>query len=152
MLALEEPPERFSFRLAWSHWRRVHQARAQRAHEQRRAQRCHQTVPSPPGALCPVDTEEVYSKPIDLTESQWRRIVPLLPRPRRRSGRPLADLRSMITAMLWVEASGGSWRTLPPHFGPWQDIYARYHRWRENGLWLGIRHALTQEDSEAAYA
>jgi transposase len=88
----------------------------------------------------------------DLTEEQWQQLAPLLPAQRRRQGRPRPDLRQMINAMLWIERSGCSWRALPSHFGPGQDVYARYHRWRQSGLWLRIRQTLQPATSEAACA
>lgn len=159
LLALDEPPERFSLRLAWSRWRRHHQAVAKRGHAARRARR----VATPAAALPIVlsagrspgeGDDEPRAAPPDLSESQWRRLEPLLPAQRRRQGRPLRDLRQMVSAMLWVEWSGCSWRALPSHFGPWQDVYARYHRWRQDGRWLRIRQALDHDHAvnEAACA
>jgi transposase len=58
----------------------------------------------------------------------------------------------MITAMLWLEQSGCSWRALPTHFGPWQDVYQRYHRGRQTGLWRRIRQPLQQSAPESASA
>ena len=49
----------------------------------------------------------------------------------------------MIAGMLWVHASGASWRDLPEEeFGPWQTVYDRYNRWRKEGLWRKIAEAL----------
>jgi Putative transposase of IS4/5 family (DUF4096) len=157
LLALDEPPERFSLRLAWSRWRRHHQAVAKRGHAARRARR-----PAPtPAAIAAIRAAPVPLLGWDdaggaavaaLTPSQWQRIAPLLPTPRRRHGQPPCDLRPMIEAMLWIERAGCSWRALPSHFGPWRDVYARYHRWRQDGLWLRIRQALDQCSSEVACA
>jgi transposase len=58
----------------------------------------------------------------------------------------------MITAMLWIEQTGSSWRTLPERFGPWQDVYQRYHRWRQTGLWQRIRQTLQQTPPESVCA
>jgi len=152
LLALAESPDRFSFRLAWSRWRRHHQATAQRCHRARRARRLAAAVPRV--SLLPLPARErstvlaVHRGVI--TDAHWHHIVPLLPVPRRRQGRPLPDLRHLITAMLWVEQTGCSWRALPPHFGPWQDVYQRYHRWRQTGLWQRIRQALQQPSPESA--
>lgn len=154
LLALDESPERFRLRLAWSRWRRHHQAGAKRSHAARRARR---QLP-PPAAIqsAPVPLlgwdDGGGAAVVALTPNQWHRIAPLLPVPRRRHGQPPRDLRPMIDAMLWVEQTGCSWRALPSHFGPWQDVYARYHRWRQDGLWLRIRQALDQAPAEAACA
>ena len=152
LLALTEPPERFSFRLAWSRWRRHHQATAKRSHRARRARRL--AAPAPVSALLPLPARDLSTVPAVhagvITDGQWRQLAPLLPTPRRRQGRPLPDLRHMITAMLWVEQTGCSWRALPEHFGPWQDVYERYHRWRQTGLWRRIRQTLQQTPPESA--
>jgi Putative transposase of IS4/5 family (DUF4096) len=87
-----------------------------------------------------------------LTDGQWDHIARLLPTPRQRTGRPFHDLGVMITAILWVEHTGCSWRTLPACFGPWQDVSACYHRWRQTGLWLRIRQALQRLPPETACA
>ena len=153
LLALDEPPERFSLRLAWSRWRRHHQAVAKRGHAARRARQAPPAAAIRP-ALVPLlgrDDGEGAAV-VDLTPSQWQRIAPLLPVPRRRHGQPPRDLRPLIEAMLWVERTGCSWRALPSHFGPWQDVYARYHRWRQDGLWLRIRQALDHATAEVACA
>jgi transposase len=77
-----------------------------------------------------------------LTDAQWARIEALLPQNGGR-GRPWRDHRTVIEGMLWVHASGASWRDLPEEeFGAWQTIYARYNRWRKEGLWQQIREAL----------
>lgn len=40
--------------------------------------------------------------------------------------------------MLAVMRSGGPWREVPPAYGPWQTIYARYALWVRSGLWEQI--------------
>jgi transposase len=151
LLALAEPPERFGVRMAWSHWRRRHQATAQRCHRARRGGGQRRHAPRPPR---PPPAQGRRTAPAvrvgAITEAQWHHLAPLLPTPRRRRGRPLPDLRLMVTAMLWVEQTGCSWRALPAHFGPWQDVYQRYHRWRQTGLWWRIRQACQQPPAETA--
>jgi hypothetical protein len=147
LLALAEPPERFSFRLAWSRWRRRHQAVAKRCHVARRAKR--------PGALPRAQPAVTPPRPPgspDLTEDQWQRLRPLLPPQRPPRGRPNHDHRRMVAAMLWVERTGGSWRAVPGHFGPWQSIYSRYRRWRKAGLWARILQILDQPDTQPVAA
>lgn len=140
LLALTEPPERFRFRLAWSHWRRRHQAIAKRCHQARRARRPLLLRPVlPPTVLAPLPITD----PV-LSEAQWQRVLPLLPPQRSQRGRPNHDHRRMVAAMRWVERTGCSWRTLPSHFGPWGGVYARYQRWRKTGLWDQIRAALNE--------
>ena len=44
----------------------------------------------------------------ELTDAQWVRIRPRLPRPKKR-GRPRADDRQTIHGILWVLRSGARW-------------------------------------------
>jgi transposase len=77
-----------------------------------------------------------------LTDAQWARIEALLPRNGGR-GRPWRDHRKVVEGMLWIHASGASWRDLPEEeFGPWQTVYDRYNRWRKEGLWQQIAEVL----------
>jgi hypothetical protein len=139
LLALAEPPDRFSFRLAWSRWRRRHQAIARRGHVARRARRLAVLPVVPPVAL-----PARPGRGPALTEEHWQRVRPLLPPQRPPRGRPNRDHRQMVAAMLWVEGTGCSWRALPDHFGPWQGVYSRYQRWRKAGLWARILDVLDQ--------
>src|SRR5688572_17069952 len=57
----------------------------------------------------------------DLTDEEWERIAPLMPKPGRR-GRPReVEFREVINAVRYLVRSGCGWRMLPVHFGPWQD-------------------------------
>jgi hypothetical protein len=134
-LALNEPSERFGFRLRWSTWRRRHQAVAQRCHTARRA-RLH-----PPAATHPPEAGTLAASP-ELTDDQRAQVSPLLPPQRPPIGRPPVDHRTILAGILWVIRSGATWRELPPAFGPWPTVYSRYRRWRQAGLWQRILDAL----------
>ena len=135
LLALAEPPERFGFRLAWSAFRRRHQALAKRCHAARRARR------QPPCRGLPA-ARELGRGNLELSDEQWERVAPLLPPQQPRTGRPANDHRTTLAGMLWVARTGASWRELPAHFGPWQTIHGRYRRWRRAGTWQRILAAL----------
>jgi transposase len=78
-----------------------------------------------------------------LTDAQWTRIEALLPQNNEARGRRWREHRRVIDGMLWVHASGASWRDLPEEeFGPWQTVYDRYNKWRKEGLWRKIAEAL----------
>ena len=81
----------------------------------------------------------------DLTEGQWRRIGPLLPAQRPRTGRPNKDHRDIINAILWVLRTGAPWRDLPERYGPWSTVASRFYRWRAKGVWQGLLEGLQQE-------
>ena len=68
-----------------------------------------------------------------LTEQEWARLAPLLPK--RRKGRPPKDHRLILDALLWLGRTGAPWRDLPGRFGPWRTVATRFYRWTRAGLW-----------------
>ena len=75
----------------------------------------------------------------DLTDEQWERIGPLLPPEKTgKKGRPRKDNRKMLNGMLWINHSGAQWRQMPERYGPWQSVYTRFAKWRDDGLWETI--------------
>ena len=61
--------------------------------------------------------------PSDLTDEEWDRIAPLMPKPGRR-GRPReVEFREVINAVRYLVRSGCGWRMLPIHFGHWRTVY-----------------------------
>ena len=80
----------------------------------------------------------------ELTDAAWRRLAPLLPPQRPRTGRPARDHRTMIDAMLWLSKTGVPWRDLPERYGPWQTVATRFYRWTRSGLWQRILAELQQ--------
>ena len=81
-----------------------------------------------------------------LTDEQWRRIQPMLPPEYTgKKGRPKKDNRMMVNGMLWMNHSGAQWRQLPKRYGPWQSVYARFAKWRDEGIWEKIFTALSQD-------
>lgn len=60
--------------------------------------------------------------PSDLTDEEWDRLAPLMPKPGRR-GRPHeVDFREVINAVRYLVLSGCGWRMMPIHFGAWQTV------------------------------
>jgi transposase len=72
-----------------------------------------------------------------LTDREWARLEPLLPRAAR-TGRPAKDHRTIINALLWLLSTGAPWRDLPERFGPWRSVATRFYRWTHSGLWERI--------------
>ena len=82
----------------------------------------------------------------ELTDEQWERIQPLLPPENTgKKGRPRKDDRTMLNGMLWMNRSGAQWRQLPECYVSWQSVYARFAKWRDDGIWKNIFTALSQE-------
>ncbi len=82
-----------------------------------------------------------------LTDAQWARIAPLLPR--QRSGpKALRGDRLFIEAVIFRAKTGLQWRDLPERFGPWKSVYNRFSRWAEKGHWATIFRELQLEVDE----
>lgn len=85
---------------------------------------------------------------IQLTDSQWAFIQPLLPPPAR-TGRPRADDRRTIEGILYVLITGCGWQDLPREYGAPTTVWRRLRRWGEEGVWEYIwRAALAALDRQ----
>src|SRR5271155_2317544 len=76
-----------------------------------------------------------------LSEAEWARIEPLLPRGRRGAHR--VDDRRIISGIVHMLRSGARWRDCPAAYGPYTTIYNRFNRRSRQGLWFAIFEALT---------
>ena len=82
----------------------------------------------------------------ELTDEAWARIVPLLPKNGRRSGR-WRDHCEVVNGILWKLRTGAPWRDLPSCYAPWQTCYERFIRWRRDGAWGRLlSHVQTRSD------
>lgn len=85
-------------------------------------------------------------KRYELTKEQWERVKAILPPERTgQRGRPRKDGRKMLNGMLWIARSGAQWRELPEVYGPWQSVYARFAKWRDDGTLEGVFRALSAD-------
>src|SRR3954452_7922768 len=82
---------------------------------------------------------------LDVTDEQWRRLEPLLPPERPRTGRPNHDHRRVVSGMLWIHRTGAPWRDLPERYGPVGTVSSRFYRWCRAGVWDRILSALQAE-------
>ena len=59
----------------------------------------------------------------------------------------------MLNEMLWIVRSGAQWRELPEAYGPWQSVYARFAKRRDDGTLEAIFRALSAgNDDESIHA
>jgi hypothetical protein len=144
VLAMGEAAAQRSFRLAWSRWRRAHQAVAARCHAARRT--LHQASQPPARAAPP----PAIAAGVELTDAAWRLVQPLLPPQKATTGRPRHDHRTVLGGILWVVRSGASWRSMPTECGKWETAYKRYRLWCATGLWQLIVAALPEGESEVS--
>lgn len=85
--------------------------------------------------------------PLDLTDSQWQMVAPLLPCPPCRAdgrGRPRRDDRQVLNAILWVLRTGAPWKGLPNQYPPYQTCHRRFLQWKRAGVMDAILHTLAQ--------
>ena len=71
-----------------------------------------------------------------LSDEQWARIGPYLPRDVR--GVERVDDRRVISGIVHVLKSGCRWCDCPPEYGPPTTIYNRFVRWARRGLWENL--------------
>ena len=76
-----------------------------------------------------------------LSDAEWSRIEPLLPRGRRGAHR--VDDRRVISGIVHMLRSGARWRDCPAEYGPYTTIYNRFNRWSRQGIWFETFGALT---------
>ena len=78
-----------------------------------------------------------------LTDAQWQRIEPLIPRRQKfgSRGKPPICRRKIINAILYRFHRQVPWRMLPSHFPRPETVRWLYHAWQRDGTWdqiLGI--------------
>ena len=85
-----------------------------------------------------------------LSEAQWNKIAPLLPKPLRQrwGGRPWIENRRVLEGILWILRSGARWQDLPEKFPHPSTCWRRLRDWEERGVWLNIWRAFLSELNE----
>ncbi|MFE9368154.1 IS5 family transposase [Streptomyces sp. NPDC006978] len=82
----------------------------------------------------------------DLTDAEWARLEPHLPKNVGRGGR-WRDHRVVISGILFRQRTGTPWRDLPTRFGKWKTVHDRHRRWSADGTWDRILRAV-QADAD----
>lgn len=80
-----------------------------------------------------------------LSDEVWARIEFVLPGKEGDAGRTAADHRWFIEAILRIGRTGCPGRDLPKEFGRWHTVYLRFSRWRRNGVWERVAHAVSDQ-------
>ena len=78
----------------------------------------------------------------ELTDDQWALIEPLLPPREKKRGKPRADDRRTINAILYILITGCRWMDLPSRYGDDVTAWRRLRRWEEQGVLKRILDAL----------
>jgi transposase len=79
---------------------------------------------------------------MEITEAQYGRIEPILPRQRGNVSMPNL---TVLNAILYVAEQGCKWRGLPRRFGNWHTIYTRMNRWSKSGVLDAVFEKLQRE-------
>lgn len=80
----------------------------------------------------------------DTTDTEWKLLTVLMPT-RSPLGRPrTVDLRSVLNAIFYILTTGCQWRALPRDFPPRSTVQGYFYRWRDDGTWHCISHALVR--------
>ena len=89
--------------------------------------------------------------PSDLTNAQWERIKPLLPKPKHRGRKPVSD-REVINGIFYVLATGCPWEYLPHDIGAsYQTCHRRLLDYQRRRVWQKIVADLLKEANGKGY-
>jgi transposase len=80
-----------------------------------------------------------------LSDVEWARIEPLMPRGRRGAHR--VDDRRVISGIIYVIRNGLQWKDAPREYGPHKTLYNRFVRWSRRGVFERIFAGLAGEGS-----
>ena len=80
----------------------------------------------------------------DLSDDQWQKLQPLLPR-KADTSRPANDHRQILNGILWIQRTGAPWDDLPERYGSRGTVSSRFYRWRTQGVWQQILERLQQQ-------
>jgi transposase len=84
-----------------------------------------------------------------MTDREWALIAGFMP-VRCRLGRPReVDLRRVVDAIVYILSAGCAWTLLPREFPPVSTVQGYFYRWRDDGTWERINHALLMAAREA---
>jgi transposase len=79
-----------------------------------------------------------------LSDAQWNIIATLLPKPKKRVGRPNPDLRQVINTILYVEVTGCRWCDVP--YGQQWAKRSTAHEWlghlQRAGVWEQLKNGI----------
>lgn len=87
---------------------------------------------------------------MELRDEQWIFIEPLLKKshPRKKTGRPPANLRDVFEGVLWILRTGARWKDIPRDFPPYQTCHRWFSKWVETGVLNKILWALIRDLKE----
>jgi putative transposase len=115
---------------------------------------------TPPGCIIPPPTREVGGETMakrkrpatiwEVPDDLWERIKALLDAvdPPKKTGRPRADARRILDAILFRCRTGCQWNTIPRVYGDDATIHRTFQRWRRLGVFKRLWALLVAECAE----
>ncbi len=87
--------------------------------------------------------------PSSLTDAECRPVCSsICPLGTRRGGPRTYSLRDILDAIFYILHPDCPWRYLPANFPLWQIVFYHFRRWRLQGLWFRLYHALHGAERE----
>jgi transposase len=80
--------------------------------------------------------------PAGMPDAQWAALKAALDAVRSGTGRPFADERRTVEAVVWRLRNGARWRAVPAELGPWWRAAQLHRRWAKAGVWARLFAAL----------
>lgn len=80
------------------------------------------------------------SRSVYLTDRQWSKIGPLLPK-LSSWGRPWKDNRAVLEGILWILRTGARWKDLPERYPSPSTCWRRLKLWEEQVDELGVEYS-----------
>jgi transposase len=84
-----------------------------------------------------------------LTDAQWDRLQPIIPRRAQGRKSALGD-RLFVDAVIFRACTGIQWRDLPERFGNWKTVYNRFRNWAAKDVWAQVFRELQIDVDETA--
>ncbi len=94
-------------------------------------------------------SEKHEKYPTDMTDSRWKLIRSLIPKPKSgpgKPGRPASDMRTVVNGIFYANKTGCRWRMLPREFGKWQTVCGFFNNWSKTGVWREVMETLARKE------
>ena len=83
--------------------------------------------------------------PSDLSDAQWERIEPHVPKPKSGGRSASVERREIVNAIFYLVREGITWRAMPHDFPDYRTVYHYFRIWRDDGTWQAIHDALRDD-------
>lgn len=81
----------------------------------------------------------------DLSDAEWERLEPLLPKRFKVGRTPKWTLREIVNGVMYVLKTGCQWHLLPHEFPPYKTVFGYYRQWRHDGVWEQVNSRLRED-------